>query len=290
MNASPRCEFETDVAAFAAATRAWRDADPVANNVVSTIVESRANAVAATEPDALWVKILRGDEVVGLAVQTPPRGLLLPRLSEEAVDALSLALLEARGNLVGVNGPKETADRFVSLWSIRAGCRADVDMESRMHRLDGDPAHPSGVPGRARRADVDDLEVISTWATKFMDETLPNERADIADQIAVVRKRIARSQYWMWEVDGRPTSMLAESAPSAGVVRIQLVYTPVELRGHGYASACVAHASQDIASRPETKAVVLYTDLANPTSNKIYRRIGYRKLLDAVNYRFTYPN
>jgi uncharacterized protein len=30
----------------------------------------------------------------------------------------------------------------------------------------------------------------------------------------------------------------------------------------------------------------LYTDLGNPTSNSIYRRIGYRALAEVVRYRF----
>ena len=31
---------------------------------------------------------------------------------------------------------------------------------------------------------------------------------------------------------------------------------------------------------------ILYTDLANPTSNSIYRRIGYRAVAEALRYRF----
>jgi predicted GNAT family acetyltransferase len=30
----------------------------------------------------------------------------------------------------------------------------------------------------------------------------------------------------------------------------------------------------------------LYTDLANPTSNKIYQALGYRRVLDRTSLRF----
>jgi uncharacterized protein len=32
---------------------------------------------------------------------------------------------------------------------------------------------------------------------------------------------------------------------------------------------------------------ILYTDLGNPTSNSIYRRIGYRAVAECLRYRFT---
>jgi uncharacterized protein len=31
---------------------------------------------------------------------------------------------------------------------------------------------------------------------------------------------------------------------------------------------------------------ILYTDLGNPTSNSVYRRIGYRAVAAALRYRF----
>jgi predicted GNAT family acetyltransferase len=35
---------------------------------------------------------------------------------------------------------------------------------------------------------------------------------------------------------------------------------------------------------------MLYTDLANPTSNSIYQAVGYRRVGDAVELRFEAPD
>jgi predicted GNAT family acetyltransferase len=62
------------------------------------------------------------------------------------------------------------------------------------------------------------------------------------------------------------------------VVRIGPVYTPPELRGRGYASSAVAARSR-LAIQNGLRCT-LFTDLANPTSNKIYADVGYRRVAD----------
>ena len=75
------------------------------------------------------------------------------------------------------------------------------------------------------------------------------------------------------------------SPPVAGVVRLGPVYTPPEARRHGYATALVAELSRRALAAGATKCM-LYTDLANPTSNSIYRAVGYRRSGDARQYLF----
>jgi predicted GNAT family acetyltransferase len=68
------------------------------------------------------------------------------------------------------------------------------------------------------------------------------------------------------------------------VSRIGPVYTPPEHRGHGFASSVTAAASRDILDAGDIAC--LYTDLANPTSNRIYQALGYRRVLDRLTVRF----
>ena len=78
--------------------------------------------------------------------------------------------------------------------------------------------------------------------------------------------------------------MCGLTAPAEGVVRVGPVYTPPELRGRGYASALVATVSADV--RAAGNRGILYTDLENPTSNSIYRNIGYRAVSEVLSYEF----
>jgi predicted GNAT family acetyltransferase len=101
----------------------------------------------------------------------------------------------------------------------------------------------------------------------------------IAPGAADAVERILRTgRAWLWSVDGRAVSLAARRAPEAGSARIGPVYTPPAERGHGYGSAVTAAASREIVDLGATP--VLFTDLANPTSNRIYQALGYRRVED----------
>lgn len=61
---------------------------------------------------------------------------------------------------------------------------------------------------------------------------------------------------------------------------------PAHLRGRGYAGAATAEVSR-AALASGADEVLLFTDLANPTSNGLYQRIGYRPVADFATYEFT---
>jgi hypothetical protein len=63
------------------------------------------------------------------------------------------------------------------------------------------------------------------------------------------------------------------------------VYTPREHRRRGYATALVAEQSSWLLQSGH-RACFLFTDLANPTSNAIYERIGYRRVGEASQFTF----
>jgi predicted GNAT family acetyltransferase len=68
-------------------------------------------------------------------------------------------------------------------------------------------------------------------------------------------------------------------------VRIGPVYTPPDLRGRGYASALTAELSAELLAGGRDYCF-LYTDLANPTSNRIYQAIGYEFVCESAEYAF----
>ena len=63
------------------------------------------------------------------------------------------------------------------------------------------------------------------------------------------------------------------------------VYTPPALRNHGYATACVASLSQLLLDEGH-EFCTLYADLSNPTSNSIYKKMGYRPIRASTAYEF----
>ena len=90
----------------------------------------------------------------------------------------------------------------------------------------------------------------------------------------------------LWDdAGGVPVSLAGVTRPAAGVSRIGPVYTPPEHRRHGYAAALTAAGAARGFASGATR-VALYADAANATSNRVYRRLGFRPIGDALLYTF----
>ena len=142
---------------------------------------------------------------------------------------------------------------------------------------------PSDVAGEMRPAGPDDRDLLVAWLHGFNADA---GGIGAGDPSTVVNRRLPGGDFWIWD-DGGPVSMAASTGPACGVTRIQGVYTPPEHRRHGYAESCVAALSARVLDAGQR--CILNTDLANPSSNGIYRRIGYRAVAESLRYEFTTP-
>ena len=80
-------------------------------------------------------------------------------------------------------------------------------------------------------------------------------------------------------------ALVAYGSPTPGGIRLGPVYTPPERRRRGYATSLVAEVSARLLESGRRRCF-LYTDLANPTSNAIYRRIGYEQVAESAEYGY----
>ena len=249
--------------------------DPVRHNLILTLLHAR---VAYPEPGRYWV-VRDGGAAVGVAFQSPLDFFAsFTPMGPESVAALAEAIVEAGVPLPGANGEAATAARFAGQWTERQGSAAFPVEGQRIYELQ---RTPQGTPvgGRMRQASPDDLDLVLPW----MRDLLVDIGEDARDLSPMMKRRLEAGQFWLWE-DGGPVSMAANSEPVEGVVRVQAVYTPPERRNRGYAGACVADLSRRM--QKAGHRCILYTDLGNPTSNSVYRRIGYRAVAEGLRYRF----
>ncbi len=138
--------------------------------------------------------------------------------------------------------------------------------------------------GQIRIANVNDLPTLQKWTLDFMKEALQESGTEDAIE-RFVRQKIETKSIFLWE-DGQLVSMAAKTRPTKKSISINLVYTPKEYRKKGYARSCVASLTERLL-REEYKYCTLYTDLMNPTSNKIYQEIGYKEVGDILAIDFS---
>ncbi len=236
----------------------------------------------ASEPYLATVS--RAGRVVGASVMTPPWNLVLSCTDDpDALGALS-ADLDARGIAIpGTTGPVETAGRFAEIWCESHGLAVGPRVAERIYRV-ARVVPPDGVPGTARLATEADRDVLIGWVHAFLTEAL--ERNDPGQAASMVDRsfRTGTRTWYLWE-DGDPVSVAAAGGPTPNGIRIGPVYTPPDRRRRGYASALTAAASQAELDKGR-RFIFLFTDLANPTSNKIYQAIGYEPVIDVDQITF----
>jgi GNAT superfamily N-acetyltransferase len=304
----PEVIFHTEPAVFAERVQGLIRRDPVGCNVLATNL-----AVALSQgppPGSLWIVVHANDRdtgsddagVVLAGMTTPPFPLWLTpilaaegpgsdpgraQLAEKAVAALAQRLVTDPAGpgpaLRGVNGTVGSAQPFAEAWLRVTGRRSVVRMRQRMYQLT-ELIEPDAVPGAARTATGRDLNLCVDWMHAFHDEAVPHHPA--GDLRRIVDRRIRGGGLSLWENGGQPTAMAGTSTMIGGVARIGPVYTPRARRRQGYGAAVTAAATRAGFAAGADRCM-LFTDLANPTSNAVYQRLGYRPVGDAVSYAFT---
>jgi predicted GNAT family acetyltransferase len=278
-----------DAGAFLAEAEQLLLADEARHNLILGIAGTVRDAPELYPLRSFWL-VRYGDEVVAAALRTPPYNLVLARpQSRHALAALAEAV--AGEELPGVVGGEPEAPEFAELWTAHTGAHAHTNMRQGVYALERVEPVPS-VSGAARVATVDDRELALRWWTAFGEEVLHEggpgrERAD-----AIVDHRLSSSSAGMllWEDDGEVVSLAGWGGPTPNGIRIGPVYTPPELRRRGFATALTAELSQRLLDGRlfdgRRRFCFLYTDLANPTSNAIYERIGYRRAAESAEIIF----
>ncbi|HYI67158.1 MAG TPA: GNAT family N-acetyltransferase [Candidatus Limnocylindrales bacterium] len=226
-----------------------------------------------------------GGRVVAATLRTPPHNQVLSSVDDmAAVDSLVQALRDEP--IPGVLGPTDAAARFAGGWTDATGQPARVQVAERIFRLERVIPPDRPAPGSWRIAQPNDRDLLARWLVAFTTEAVPEappleDPAGTADRWLARRGRVA----YLWEDEGQVVSLVGAGGETPQGIRIGPVFTPPALRGRGYASSLTAAASTDQLGRGR-RFCFLFTDLGNPTSNKIYRAIGYEPVCDVDQYRF----
>ena len=278
----------SDGGVFAAAAEPFLVQHGAENNLLLGIIGFlRGEAVLG--PDAAYLAVGRHrDAIVGVAIWTPGWRIVLSHPDhEEFGDAVGSAVRQSALAMRGVLATVGAGAAFSSHWTT-SGTEVRTASSQPIYRLSRRPPVPGG-PGHLREATLGDLETLVPWWQGFVREV---DRREISsdEARAIAGDRIGHPDHatYVWQLD-RVVSMALAAGPTPHGIRIAGVYTPPELRGRGYATACVAALSRLQMERGR-EFCFLFTDAANPTSNAIYRRIGYEQVAEVIALDFISPS
>jgi predicted GNAT family acetyltransferase len=221
------------------------------------------------------------DKIIAVAMRTPPRNLVLSEIQDiTAIQPLIQDVYSQFPSLPGVIGLTSESESFVLAWHTLTNQTYQLKLALRTFQLKEVQQIPS-VTGYLRQAVTADKELLIKWYQAFCLEALGETVLDAEPWVDTVLKK---GRAYLWQ-DKVPVSIACSGSLTPNGVRINMVYTPVEYRRRGYATASVAALSQSLLNQGH-QFCFLFTDLANPTANHIYQNIGYQPIGDWHQYSF----
>jgi len=274
-----RIRTHADVRAFLERAEAWLLDQEERNGLVLGIAyQVRGGAHGYREP-MYWATVEqesdgRDAKIVGCVFRTPPHKVGVTELPDAAIGPLVSSLRETYLSVPGVAGPEHTATALASAWTARFAEKWMLEHRQRLHSLATVRMPSTPAQGHLRLALPADVPVARAWMSGFIRETRSRIGADTAARL------IEQRRLYFW-ADGEPRCMVGAVRETPHTAGVGAVYTPPAFRNRGYASVAVATLSRQLLGTGK-RSCFLYTDLANPVSNSIYRRVGYEPLDDVV--------
>ena len=273
-----------DATAFLARARTPLERREAANSLMISVAVRLQEYPRQIEHPPYLATVEEGDRLLAAAVMTPPHRVIVH--AEDTTLAPLRRLVQDLRSFAwqppGVIGPAQIAHAFVAEWLTQAGGDGRLLRHERIYELRR-VIHPIGVPGRLRVATETDVALTANWLAAFYEEL--GMEFNVGDPIAHARARIEQRIIYLWD-DGGPVSLAGSPRHTTHGISIGPVYTPPAFRRRGYAGACVAALSQQMLDAG-WQFCVLFTDLANPTSNSVYQKIGYRPVCDFDEWALT---
>jgi uncharacterized protein len=266
-----------------------REAEPLLlphearNNLIFGIAGTLCASPSRYAEKRFWVAA-RDDEPVAAALRTPPYNLVLAKPRDDA--GLTALVAGIDDELPGVVGACPEVDAFVAAWSARHPIEPRTLRAQGVYALERVQPVPE-APGSPRTATRADRGLLLEWMGAFGEEVLEESDPGRTEAVAMVDERLdsVHGGFLAWEDGGAVVSIAGWGGPTPNGIRIGPVYTPPELRGRGYATALTAELSQRLLDGGR-RFCFLFTDLANPTSNAIYERIGYVRVAESAMIAF----
>ncbi|MDX3317113.1 GNAT family N-acetyltransferase [Streptomyces violaceoruber] len=264
---------------------------PALHNTALTDIEKlRSRGAAEQDAEAgVFGRLEAGGEVRAVFYLTPRGRLGLTPLSAEQTDALAARLADLGHSPANVVADRDTAGAFAESWRRHTGAVPELFWRTHLYRLGTLTAPRPSPEGRGRRTSGKDRAHVVRWCREFCVDVREQHSIDLIDAGSWDDSRFGDRHFTLWETpQGTPVAMAAATPAVGGMVRVDPVYTPAHLRGRGYAGAVTVEVSGAALAAGATD-VVLFTDPDNPTSNALYRRIGYVHVADFAGYRFAPP-
>jgi uncharacterized protein len=232
--------------------------------------------------DPFLAAVEEKETIQAVFVRTPPHYLIVNIFKDDKIQEIGEILweyVEKHGvELPGFIGNKKATIPFAEFWSKKTNIAYQVNMRQRIYKLE--KINDIEISeGEMELAGEEDVGLVTEWLLGFIEDT-PEKPITQEDARKRAAEMVGEKSVFLWKVNGVPVSMARQARKTENGVTVNFVYTPKNFRRKGYGRSVVAKLSSKLLET--NQFCTLYTDLDNPTSNKIYMEIGYKPVCDSM--------
>lgn len=279
-----KIETYTEAAGFLRNTQVELESNEAANSLMLGVCMRLSRHPERIRSAPCLKTVSDENGLVLAAMMTPPHKLIVYG-SQGDLDGGAAILVEeliTEGwSVPGVLGPSEIAKGISKRWKEVTRGEFDLERRQAVYEL-REVIHPVPECGMLRLATETDIELVARWWYGFHFEIFGE--ADREEARPAAEHGIEAGDIYLWE-DQRPVSMAMKTRPTRNGLSVSMVYTPTDLRGRGYATACVGELSR-LLLESGWKYCALFADLDNVAANRVYQTIGYKRTCDYDEYVF----
>ncbi len=285
-------KFYSDVNEFCELTYPFLIKNEAENNLLFGILESLKVDIHTYDPtdNPFLIIIYEDEEISSVSIRTPPHNQILSVTKNlDAISVLVDLLIDNEHQIPGVIGFKDGVKIFIELWASKMGKKPVLATNERIYQLTEVNQNISNS-NSFENASEEDRKLLINWGQSFMKEILKDAPQDQIDRSIqrmeiMMNKSLQKKDIFVLKAGGTIVSIARASRGTPNGQAVTLVYTPPQYRNHGYATELVAKLCSSILKKGKNYCY-LFTDLANPTSNSVYMKVGFRPVIDVDEYRF----
>jgi uncharacterized protein len=269
---------------FLATAGAFLKTSEAENSIVTIAAARMASGPTGDDAGAYLASVAQDGVVVAAALQGGAGGMLLTAAPAPALMLLAADMSARCRAPRSMVGPLDACETFAREWAGRTGQEHSLRFHLRHYELHRPPPPPR-TRGHMRVPAPHEHELLLAWQLAFIDEAHLAE--DFPRAQRAFARRLEQGTIRVWDDDG-VVALAGYGDGGTDVARIAPVFTPPEYRRRSYASALVGGLSRELFEKGK-RALFLTADVANPTSNGIYRRIGFVSAADHYHFDFLFP-
>lgn len=280
---SLRTEVFTDWGKFLEKSEAFLLAHEIESNLIWEIGRVTDSSSSISRSWMGWV-VLQEEDVFLAALPSVTGYLILSGGSTEACPALANDLFSQSISLNGVSGPKPQSCQFAEAWERIADGVVSLGAELSLYQSPTEPASTNGVSGAWRQAHRDERDLLRGWAIDFGAESA--YPMDPRSLNMLNERMLSRGDLFVWEVDDEVVAMGGFGRETPHGLVINMIYTPINRRGCGFAGALTSGLRCE-AGRRGKEFCCLYSDFASSVRANLYERIGFHMVGEFAEYKFS---